>query len=357
MRSLSKITGGMLGLAIGDALGYPVAHLTRPQILEQYGQNGIQGFDLSNGFAIVSDDTQMAMFTANGLLLGRTRGCMRGVMGPYAGYLAIAYLDWCRTQHMPGQTDGYRPHTWLYGVEDLHHRRGPDPLCLHMLEARKIGTIETPEGRASSSCVLARAIPIGLFFDPAQMAQAEIDRLGAESAAITNGHPMGWLPAAVLVHIISRITYGDIKPKQLEGVVQEAVRACSAQFSGYPDEPMASLLRRAARLVHSGLSDAEALAKLGSGAAAEEVLAHAIYCCLKYPQDFEACIIAAVNHSGKSDAVGAVAGAISGALLGSEAIPAFFTDPLELRPELETLAQDLWGDCRMSAQSCYYDDD
>ena len=87
MRSLSKIRGSLLGGAAGDALGFNVEFLSYDQIVERYGADGILGYDLTNHIALISDDTQMTLFTANALLLGKTRRCMRGVEKPYEGYL------------------------------------------------------------------------------------------------------------------------------------------------------------------------------------------------------------------------------------------------------------------------------
>ena len=66
-----RIRGSLIGGAIGDALGYPVEFISRQSILAQYGKNGITKFDLSSGGkALISDDTQMTLFTACGMLMG-----------------------------------------------------------------------------------------------------------------------------------------------------------------------------------------------------------------------------------------------------------------------------------------------
>ena len=73
MKSLDKFKGCLLGGAAGDALGYAVEFLDEPGIVKKYGKNGITSYDLSDGKALISDDTQMTLFTANGMLLGTTR--------------------------------------------------------------------------------------------------------------------------------------------------------------------------------------------------------------------------------------------------------------------------------------------
>lgn len=95
---LEKIKGCMFGGAIGDALGYPVEFLRADDIFAEYGENGICNYKLCEGKAYISDDTQMTLFTANGLLVGYTRNCLRGIMGPWQGYVEKAYKNWLKTQ-------------------------------------------------------------------------------------------------------------------------------------------------------------------------------------------------------------------------------------------------------------------
>ena len=93
------IRGSLMGGAAGDALGYPVEFMTRQSILSKYGLSGIKTFELDrNGKTLVSDDTQMTLFTANGILMGITRGYMRGIGGRPENYVDKAYIDWYYTQ-------------------------------------------------------------------------------------------------------------------------------------------------------------------------------------------------------------------------------------------------------------------
>ena len=75
-----SVSGCIFGGTIGDALGYPVEFMRYKDILAEYGENGITKFDLRrSGKAEISDDTQMTLYTANGLLFGETRGHLRGI--------------------------------------------------------------------------------------------------------------------------------------------------------------------------------------------------------------------------------------------------------------------------------------
>lgn len=98
MRSIDKFRGCLKCGAAGDALGYAVEFLREPQIFSRYEKNGITEYALKNGVAEISDNTQMTLFTANGLLLGTTRGMTRGVGGRSPYYVGLCYKDWYRTQ-------------------------------------------------------------------------------------------------------------------------------------------------------------------------------------------------------------------------------------------------------------------
>jgi ADP-ribosylglycohydrolase len=70
----NKVLGSMIGGAVGDALGYPVEFMSYGQIVNKYGPDGITRYALNaKGEAEISDDTQMALFTANGVLFTFTR--------------------------------------------------------------------------------------------------------------------------------------------------------------------------------------------------------------------------------------------------------------------------------------------
>lgn len=102
-------------------------------------------------------------------------------------------------------------------------------------------------------------------------------------------------------------------------------------------------------------SDIDNIHKLGEGWVAEETLAIAIYCSLKYKNDFSKGVIAAVNHNGDSDSTGAVTGNILGALLGFEAIESKWKNNLELSEILDEMSLDLCHGCAMNEYGHYRD--
>ena len=108
------------------------------------------------------------------------------------------------------------------------------------------------------------------------------------------------------------------------------------------------LMEKAVTLSKENGNDLDAIHELGQGWVAEETLAIAIYCALKYSNDFEKALITSVNHIGDSDSTGAVTGNILGASLGMEGIPRKFLENLELRDVIQTLADDMIFDCPLT---------
>lgn len=70
MSNLQDIcSGSLIGGAVGDALGYAVEFSSLNAIRGKYGEQGITDYELDHdAIAEFSDDTQMSLFTAEGLL-------------------------------------------------------------------------------------------------------------------------------------------------------------------------------------------------------------------------------------------------------------------------------------------------
>ena len=354
MRNRDRFRGCLLAGAAGDALGYEVEFLREKEIFRRFGARGITEYVLHNGVAEISDDTQMTLFTATGLLLGTTRGRMRGIMGNYEDYIRSSYRDWYRTQTERYPLDERYHYSWLVNFPEFFHRRAPGNTCLSALASEERGSVENRINNSKGCGGVMRVAPIGLYFCDRRMRIKDSDRLGAQAAAITHGHELGWLPAAALVHIIRRLAENE--GETVYGAVQDAMAALRSDYADavcLPD--LLSLLQKAVDLAAADGSDLDAIHQLGEGWVAEETLAIAVYCALRYPTDMEKALIAAVNHRGDSDSTGAVAGNILGAALGESAIPARFLEHLELRDLIRDIADDLYADCKMEEYGDYYD--
>lgn len=352
MKDLDKYKGCLIGGAAGDALGYAVEFLDEPGITEKYGSNGITDYDLANEKALISDDTQMTLFTANGLLLGTTRGRTRGIMGSYPSYIAYCYKEWYRTQteRYPLECENGYHYTWLSHIPELFERRAPGMTCLSAIESGCCGTMEEPVNNSKGCGGVMRVAPIGLYFiDNKHYEPEEVMLIGAQTAALTHGHELGYIPAAALVHII-RCLAQEGSHSVLEAV-SESLSWCRVLFSKAKHlRKFEDIMERAIKLSSSGMDDIDAIHALGEGWVAEETLAIAVYCALKYPTDIEKGLIAAVNHKGDSDSTGAVAGNIIGANVGLGGIPQKFVSHLELRDVITEIAEDLYHDCPMQSE-------
>ena len=356
MRDLSKMKGCLLGGAVGDALGYPVEFMDEAEIFREFGPDGITRYRLDHGKALISDDTQMTLFTAVGLLFGQTRGMTRGLGGVHASYIRMAYLNWLDTQshRFPYTPERYHV-SWLANFEDFYHRRAPGLTCVSALESGEKGSVDHPINNSKGCGGVMRVAPIGLYLcDQRGWTAERIARLGAEAAAITHGHELGYIPAAALVHIIHAVASGE--QTELLAAVNEAVDAMPELFPGAREmSKFCVLMNRAIELSQTATDDLAAIHTLGQGWVAEETLAIAVYCALKYQNDFETAVVTAVNHTGDSDSTGAVTGNILGAYLGAEAIPQYYLDDLELRDIIEEVAEDLYHDCQMFEYGDYQD--
>lgn len=369
--NLDRIRGSLVGGAIGDALGYAVEFLQEDQIFRKYGSEGITEYDLVNGKALISDDTQMTLFTANGILVGDTRLSMRGIGGDPKAYVPNAYLDWLKTQesdinsvnHHERYTEkgGY---SWLLDVPELYVRRAPGNTCLSALETRAkegyVGSfINSPINRSKGCGGIMRIAPLALKYRSGENFYGDIEQIDMEAAelsAITHSHSLGYMPSAVVSHIISRIlcSYDEMS---LKDMVLEARDSVSKLFAGDKNLPvLVDIINRAVRLSEEAdADDLDNIHALGEGWVAEETLGIALYCALKYQNDFSKAMITAVNHKGDSDSTGAVTGNILGALIGYTAIDSKWKKNLELLDVILEVADDLCHGCQMSEYSHYQD--
>ena len=335
-RDAEHFAGCLLGGGVGDALGAPVEFMSLAEIRQRLGPQGVTDFaEVYGRLGAITDDTQMTLFTAEGLLRGCSRWHTKGIASA-AGMLHHAYLRWLKTQAMTSrypafaEVTGRESNGWLLGVRALRARRAPGNTCLSALCSAEMGTIEQPLNDSKGCGGVMRVAPVGLFFDE----PTEALDIGCEAAAITHGHPSGYLSAGCL----ASITAGVIAGGPLEDATHEAIRI----LKGKPKhEECLAALEAAVDLASSRVPSPEAVESLGGGWVGEEALAISVCCALCSRDDYAQGVLLAVNHSGDSDSTGAITGNILGALLGKSSIPARWLERLELREEIETLAADL----------------
>jgi ADP-ribosylglycohydrolase len=331
----ARVRGCLLGGAVGGALGAPVEFLSLAEIRRRFGQDGIHEYAPAFGrTGAITGDTQMTMFTAEGLIRAWVRSRLKGICHP-PSVVHHAYLRWLLTQgerlHTPDLTVG--EDGWLFSLKTLHSRRAPGNTCLAALKAaRSIGDPAIAENTSKGCGGVMRAAPVGLF---AQGVDGDdgVFGLAADAAALTHGHPSGFLSAGYLAVVIAALLRRCELPDALDAADGQLRRRERHQEAA---EAIAAAKALAAR----GHPTPEQLEGLGAGWVAEEALAIAI-CCSLTAKSFADGVMLAANHSGDSDSTAAITGNILGALLGDGAIPDRWLTGLELHDEIARLADDI----------------
>ncbi|MDT0379353.1 ADP-ribosylglycohydrolase family protein [Streptomyces sp. DSM 42041] len=325
----SRVRGCLLGGAIGDALGAGIEFDSLAAIREQHGSAGVTDYVPAYGRrGAVTDDTQMTLFTVDGLIRAHVRRDT-GAWHPPTDVHA-AYRRWAATQRDWGPDERKKDDGWLAREEWLYAQRAPGNACLSGLADDRMGTVDAPKNPQSKGCgTVMRSAPFGLLvgWEPQLVFQ-----LAVECAAQTHGHPTGYLAAGATAAIVHALARGE----SLDHAVQRAL----AQLATRPGhEETTDALKRALGAVRQGLPGPERVESLGEGWVAEEALAMAVYCAL-VAEDVRHGLLLAVNHGGDSDSTGAVCGNLLGALHGETALPPAWVAELEGRATILELADD-----------------
>lgn len=342
---LDKINGSLIGGAIGDALGYPIEFMDYDRILSEYGEDGITSFKLVDGEAEISDDTQMTLYTACGLLKGYAEGVtMKSPLELSQNYVWKAYQEWHSIQVAtnPALND---PFCDISRLKAMQAWRAPGMTCMYALRDGKPGSLQGGKVNDSKGCgTIMRVAPIALLNDPA-CSSADKAYMAMEVSALTHGHSLGFLPSALMVYMLNEIVYSQKEWNNLAEVVryslEQTKKLYGKKYANFKYLPL--YIDRALELTEKNLcaTDEEAIRMLGEGKVAEEALAIAVYCSVKYQNDFEKAIIASVNHGGDSDSTGAVTGNILGAWVGNTALPKRFSYNVEEVDTIEDIGERL----------------
>ncbi|OXT66083.1 crystallin J1 [Pseudomonas aeruginosa] len=325
MNRLDRIKGCLLGGAVGDALGAPVEFLDWTTIERKFGSSGIR--DLGQAYGItgaITDDTQMMLFTAEGLLRAHVRQASRGLCHP-PSVIHHALLRWHLTQGGEPATEVAKD-GWLIQEQALWSRRAPGMTCLSALrKCKSFGELARNDSKGCGGVI--RVAPHAFFPAPFELA--------AESARLTHGHPTGYLAAGLFADILSRLLPPSCSLKE----------AILGSLQQYGDREGMSETRELIELVLAFHEKRvrptpKVIALLGGGWTAEEALAIGLWCALM-ADSFEQGVTWAVNHSGDSDSTGMIAGNLLGIQLGCTNIPERWLASLELSEVIEQIAVDI----------------
>lgn len=336
-----RIRGCLLAGAVGDALGAPVEFMNRAEITSRFGSLGIRDYVPAYGrLGAITDDTQMTLFTADGLVRSLIAGGGSNPVAPVEN-LCHAYLRWLLSQGVRSNTQPLTQSLgWLDSINELHSSRAPGRTCIAALQA-KTQVSKAPADNDSKGCGgVMRVAPVGLFYASrlVHTDDAEVFQLGVDAAALTHGHPTGYLAAGVLSVLVYRLVLGTPLTAALADV--------KVLLTGYRDHnETLTAIELAETLATQSPAHDKAIKQLGQGWIAEEALAIGIYVTL-VAESLEHGIVLSVNHDGDSDSTGSIAGNLLGAINGEQAIPQRWLAHLELREAIIEIADDLdqcWG--------------
>jgi len=303
--------GVVLGLAIGDALGWPTEFLALSRIKTQYGPAGIT--DLPAPVAAFTDDTQMSLAIAEALI-----DAGQYDLETLMQQVSVRFVEW---------------------LDSPENSKAPGNACLEGVRRLKQGFPWRASGSVhSKGCGSAmRSAPIGLYYhdDP--------DRLRAVAIAAgtaTHNHPTANAGSVATAYLVKMALDRDIPAECLISDLIERLLS----FCGDLSQEFNAAIRKVPTVMH--LEPESALDKLGQGWIAEEAVALALYCFLRTPHDYRATVTRAANSNGDSDSIACIAGAISGAWNGIQGVPPEWVQRIENREYLFRTADRLWAASR-----------
>lgn len=307
----SRISGAVLGAAVGDALGHPTEFLSTEEIRRRYGAGGVRGFELwwerdGRRFAPYTDDTQMAEVVLRALIRARqTEAPIERAMQN----IATGFASWA-SQPQGGH-------------------RAPGNAC--MRGARRLASgVQWNEagGLEDGGCgSVMRAYPFGLFAgDDLRF----VERWAVEHSRMTHQHPIALAACAAIAIGVAL----EVRGEQPEKVLVEMVEA-----AGRHDAGTARMAERAIADAHEGAEPDSVLARL-QGWAAHEAIAAAMFVVARHPRDVSAALLEGANAPGDSDSIATLAGALLGARLGLEGLPAAWIRDVERSQALLNLGRE-----------------
>ena len=295
-----KYLGSMVGSAIGDAMGELAFYYPDKDNLTAAVE---QVAELS-----YTDDTAMAIGLATSLL---NKGRLEG-------------RDLGETFRLNFEKEPWRGYA-----------AGP-PTIFSLVRSKGITCEEAAQklfGGSGSfgNGAAMRIAPLALVFHDSE----KIYELACASAEVTHAHPIGKDGAAVQALAVAQAVKLDSTEEFSPlGVVRSLI-----DFARTGE--IRAKLELVKELLHEDVPPTIVARQLGQSVAVQESLPFAIYSFLRHPSSFEDCLYCAIMHGGDRDTLGAMAGAISGAYLGFEAIPLLWREKLENREKIERLALEL----------------
>jgi ADP-ribosylglycohydrolase len=298
--SKSKCVGCMLGAAIGDALGKQNEGVNREDILKRgcinnYGKaaNGTPGDKLRPGD--YTDDTEQMLVLAGSLIENN----------------GLDVTDFSHRIAKWGKD----------ALKDPIRKSFVGPTSALAIERLYSGVGWKDSGGDLPSCGSAmRVAPVGLFWDNLDDVESN-----AALSSIPTHNSKASIAGAVAVAIAIRCA---LDGKECADIISETC----ARTSKY-DAGLAEKIKLSFELKNNDPD--EVFSELGTSYLAIDTVPCAFYCFAKHFDNPESVIIEAVNAGGDTDSIACIAGALCGALRGSDSFPVRWIEGLENRGLIE----------------------
>ena len=330
----ARVLGCVLGGAVGDAFGYAIEFDRWDSIRRTHGPQGLREpvFN-AHGQLVVSDDTQMTLFTLEALALTlptQMKPPYGASMGrPLQAACQHAYLRWGYTQGVvvPDLYDD-GPFADLYQSPAMRQRRAPGNTCLAAVRAGALGTTVHPINQSKGCGAVMRVAPIGLI----ETTPADAQILGDMAGALTHGHIDGWLPGGILSAMVRWIVQGhDIATAAHQALLQLAIHP-HPDLQAVQQSGTCHLMHAALHFLQRPHTRAEAFAQLGEGWTGDEALAIGLYAASAVTT-FKDAVRLGANHDGDSDSTASIAAQLYGARHGITTVPHAWVRRLDVLPE------------------------
>jgi len=258
-----KCRGSLVGGAIGDALGYPIEFVySYEEIRAKYGEEGVTEYDKSYPWldehlrhykALFSDDTQMTLYTAEGIIEANKSD------KPILPTICNSYLAWLGPQIGKKILISYD--SSLAKIEELNQRRAPGNTCISSLMLIRNG--KEPLNNSKGCGGIMRIAPVAIYGATHGWSMEETARMAGEVAELTHGHKMSTFASAVQAIIIQQciVTDTEIDQEEFQLIVESSLEVLTRI---YPDnsnlmEELRQLILKALQLKDSLLQDWEVI--------------------------------------------------------------------------------------------------
>jgi poly(ADP-ribose) glycohydrolase ARH3 len=296
----SKFLGGMIGSALGDAVG---------ELAFRYPQERLLHSALDRASLLrYTDDTAMAIGLAESIV---EKKCI------HEQHLGHRFRVNFEREPWRGYASGPPTIFYMVGEKGIPYSKAAKSLF-------------RGQGSLGNGAAM-RIVAVGLFFSDAP----DLYDQACSSARVTHAHPVGMDGAAVQALAVAQaVTLDPREEFPLEAFIHKEI-----DMAGTPE--IREKMELVEQLVHRDASPESAAYRIGRSVAVHESMPFALFSFLRHPYSFEKCISCAIMNGGDRDTLGAMAGAVSGAYLGIDAIPQSWKDKLENRTYLESLATDM----------------